>query len=318
MGFDETVSQITQIGLEWHKEVLLANTDLNSQYIDETIGDIGEELGPALIVSAGPSLYRQKILSRLGGFKDTLIATDGAYIQCLRAKLVPDFVISLDPHPTRMVRWFGDPDFAVNSEGDDYFERQDLDITFRENAARTNEENIELVNDNAWRTKFIVSTSCPRNVIERIWAAGGSLIWFVPLVDSPVAGSLTEQMCEMAQAKAMNTGGTVGTAAWVFAHSILKSQNIAVVGMDFGYPLGTPLEKTQSWHMLGGSSAMYPRKTGYWGESFTDPTYWWYLQNFLGLLKANTARIVNCSGEGLLCGNGVTCMELEDWLRSFS
>lgn len=317
MKFAELVNEISGIGLQWHRDTILRNTTENSEGIEKTIREIEPDARAALIVSAGPSLYRQNILKRIWGrFLGNVIATDGAYIQCLKAGIVPDYVITLDPHPTRMVRWFGDPDFAKNSEGDDYFERQDLDIAFRENAARANEQNIELVNEHAFRSKFIVCTTAPRNVVERLNAAGVVPYWFAPLVDNGPE-SLTKQMTEISGCPAINTGGTVGTAAWVFAHSILRSGQIAVVGMDFGYAMDTPFEQTQSYNMLKqyeNIAEFYPHFSGYWGEAYTDPTYWWYRENFLDLLNANKARVINCSGEGLLFGPHVGCMDLEQWL----
>ena len=321
MIFDETVASITQIGLSWHRETILRNSLRNAKHVQKTIRDIDPWPKPCLIVSAGPSLYRERILARVGEqyarSMDTgwqapflVVATDGAYIQCLKAGIRPDFVITLDPHPTRMVRWFGDPDFEENSKHDDYFSRQDLDVSFREDAQAENARNIELVD--ASPVPLVIATTAPQAVVSRTEAF--ARFWFSPLVDRPVQGSLTRIMCAATECPALNTGGTVGTAAWAFAHQILKSPDIAAVGMDFGYYADTPLDKTQSWHMLGGDPAMYPTRTGHWGAGFTDPTYAWYMQNFLDLLAAADARIVNCSGAGLLMGPRVDCMELEAWL----
>ena len=114
----------------------------------------------------------------------------------------------------------------------------------------------------------------------------------------------------------MNTGGTVGTAAWAFAHQILKSPDIAIVGADYGYYDDLPLERTQDWRMLGGDAAMFPEMDGIGGKCRTSPLYQWYAQNFLGLLATADARITNCSQHGILKGERVECMELEQWLAS--
>lgn len=311
MKFEDLVGRITDIGVEWHRKTILVNTEANVPHIGKTIRSVKHDRRPCLVVSAGPSLYRQKILERLHGYAGNIVATDGAYIQCLRHGILPDWVITLDPHPTRMVRWFGDPDFDKNMAGDDYFSRQDLDVTFREDQQKKNAENIALVDENM--TRLAISCTSPANLVARTQQF--DRYWFAPLVDDPEQDGLTRAMADLTGLPAMNTGGTVGTAAWVFAHQVLQSQDIAVVGMDFGYYLDTPLQQTQSWHMLGGDPVMYPKRMGHWGEHYTDATYAWYLGNFLDLLKASGAQVTNCSEAGLLTGGGVNCKRLEDWLN---
>jgi hypothetical protein len=318
MKFDELVAQITGRGREWHKDRIIENTRLNADDITRGIDWAGVSKVPHLIISAGPSLYSQNVLWRLKDSKHhrfKTICTDGSYVQCLRAGLYPDYCITLDPHPTRMVRWFGDPNLEENSRNDDYFTRQDLDIKFRENAIRTNAENIDLVDKMSMYTTFIIATTAPRNVVERL--RPHLCAWFVPLVDDPAKPGLTRTMLDIVKVPALNTGGTVGTAAWCFAHVVKQAPSIAVVGMDMGYQLSTPLSQTQSWNMLKAEpniEEFYPRENGFWGAAYTDPTYHWYRNNFLQLLKNNDARVMNCSGAGLLQGPGVLCCELEQWL----
>lgn len=317
MTFEELVASLPQRGLDWHRETILENSRRNAEKVIYTVRDLPRDIRPALIVSAGPSLYRQGIPSRLAALDHkaiTVIAADGAYIQCLKAGITPDFVVTLDPHPTRMVRWFGDPNYLENASHDDYFQRQDLDIAFRENAAQQNAENIRTVDQNP--VPLVICTTAPENVVARTHRH--PRFWFAPLVDSPAQDGLTRAICKATGCPALNTGGTVGTAAWNFAHSFLRSRNIATVGMDFGYYADTPLEQTQSWHMLGGDRQYYPASMGHWGAAFSDPTYTFYLRGLLDLLKAADARIVNCTGAGLLQGDRIDCTELETWLKSCS
>ena len=314
-SFERLVAELPERGLAWHRDTILANSIANAPHIVNTIRAVKTNPAPCLIVAAGPSLYRESIFPRIyNRFQGTIVATDSAYIQCLKAGIIPDYVVTLDPHPTRMVRWFGDPDLEKNMNGDDYFERQDLDVAFRINAKEENETNIGLVNRH--KVPLIICSTAPSNVVKR--TALHERYWFAPLVDDPeAADSITRKIVSATDLPALNTGGTVGTAAWVFAHSILKSLDIAVVGMDLAYYEDMPLDKTQSWHMLGGNAAMYPSFTNPNGQrSFTDPTYFWYRENFLGLLKSNAATVTNCTGTGLLDGEGVKWMGLEQWLRN--
>jgi hypothetical protein len=61
----------------------------------------------------------------------------------------------------------------------------------------------------------------------------------------------------------------------------------------------------------------YPHFTCPNGEEyFTDPTYWFYREGLLDLLKASGSKITNCTEAGLCFGEGITWMELEAWLES--
>lgn len=317
--FEELQSRIAEIGLRHHAETILENSRANAGHIRRTIRDVMPCVRPCLVVSAGPSLYREKILNRVfahlaeGASPLQLVVTDGAYIQCLKAGIVPDWVITIDPHPTRIVRWFGDPHWETRN--DDYFERQDLSLDFRKDSLGQNEANIKKVDLHP--VNLAIATSAPANVVER--TAAFDRYFFTPLVDKPVVGSLTRAISDITKAPALNTGGTVGTAAYTFAQCILRSKDIAVVGMDFGYPTGTPLDQTQEWNMLKAEENVhdfYPVRNGHWGAGFTSPTYEFYRQNFMDLLDGE--RVTNCSGGGLLVGDNVDCMELEEWLSASS
>jgi len=330
--FKEIAGQITSIGLNWHGEQIVENSRWNKQFIEKTIRDIpkpqGKKADCAIVVSAGPSLYKNNILARIKatGFQGSIIAIDGSYVRSLKAGLVPNYVLTLDPHPTRLVRWFGDPDFEKNMEGDDYFSRQDLDIAFRNNSIEENRRNIALVNEYGKGSKLIICSTAPRNVVERTRAVGFDAYWWAPLVDNPEnKDSLTRTIVRETGLPAMNTGGTVGTAAWVFALMALKIPRIAVVGMDLGYyKADTSYLQTQTYYSLRDRvgedkiqeyfpEITYPAT----GEKFyTDPTYYWYRSNLLDLLAASKSTLYNCTGGGTLVGDGVECLEIEDFCKN--
>ena len=320
-AFDRLVASIPALGVDWHRETILANSRANVPHIKRTLRDVSLRGADVIVVSAGPSLYKRNMLARIAALdarEQIIVAIDGSYVQCLRAGIAPHYVLTLDPHPTRIVRWFGDPDFAANSAGDDYFARQDLDEAFRAGAERQNAENIVLVDDHAAESCIVICSTAAANVVAR--TAAFARYWFAPLVDNPhVPGRLARQIAEITGLPALNTGGTVGTAAIMFAHQVLKARRIAVVGMDLGYAADMPLERTQSWNMLKGRpdvADLYPRvQHPQWGECYTDPTYRWYAQNLLALLKAGDFTITNCTEGGALYGTRVECMRLEEWAR---
>lgn len=310
--FDDLQSRIAQIGLEHHGKTILENARRNAPFITKTIREIGPDLRPALIISAGPSLYRQRILSRIRGFNGTIVASDGAYIQCLKAGIRPDWVVTIDPHPTRIVRWFGDPNYEEHH--DEYWETQDLDRAFRNNSTAENAENIKLVD--RFPAKLVICTTAPETVVSR--TAAMDRYFFTPIVDPPAVGSLTAQLVGITKTPALNTGGTVGTACVLFASTILGSQDVAIVGADLGYYADTPLQETQEWLLLKDEpniEELYPRVVGVGGvECYTSPTYFYYRQNLLDLLTANGDHLTNCSGHGILFGDSVTVKSIEEWM----
>jgi hypothetical protein len=326
-NFEKLSDEITSIGLNWHAKTIVENSKWNKKHISKTIKNVpmptGEKEKSAIVISAGPSLYKNNILSRIkaSGYKGSIIAIDGSYVRSIKADLDPDYVLTLDPHPTRLVRWFGDPDFEKNLEGDDYFSRQDLDIAFRTNSIDENRRNIALVDRRGKDKKLIICSTAPRNVVERTASVGFDAYWWAPLVDNPEKPeSLTRAIVRETKLPAMNTGGTVGTAAWVFALTVLKIPRIAVVGMDLGYyKADTSYLQTQTYYSLKDQVGeeniheyfpefVYPGT----GERFyIDPTYYWYRSNLLDLISASGSTVFNCTGGGTLTGDGVECIEIE-------
>ena len=258
------------------------------------------------------------------GYEGSIIAADGAYAACLRAGLIPDFVVTLDPHSTRLIRWFGDPHFERSLAKDDYFSRQDLDVDARKNAIKRNLDDFELINRHAPRTKAIVASSAPENVVARIAEAGFETYWFHPLVDDPTKpGSITRALYEIQPLPCISTGGTVGTAAWVFAMQILKPEVLAVAGMDLGYYADLKIEHTQTYYeLLTEVDGDVERVKDYFVHVefpltretfFTDPTYFWYRKNFLHLAKRAPMRTLNCTEAGTLFGENIDCVSLDEF-----
>ena len=87
----------------------------------------------AIILAAGPSLKRNNVAEQLlqSDYDGAIIATESSMLYCLRNGIIPHLVVTVDPHPKRIVRWFGDPQLTeADLKADDYFQRQDLDASF--------------------------------------------------------------------------------------------------------------------------------------------------------------------------------------------
>ena len=329
--FKALVDQITAIGFDWHSGWIIENSKRNKPFIDKSIRDLPRPTGPkaesAIVISAGPSLYKNDILARIkrSGFVGSIIAIDGSYLGCVKAGLKPDYVLTLDPHPTRVVRWFGDPEYEKNSDGDDYFKRQDLDVSFRNNSIQQNLKDIDLVDRQSSGVRLIICSTAPATVVARVRAARFESFWWAPLVDDPAKqDSLTRAIVRETGLPAMNTGGTVGTAAWVFASTVLNIPRVAAVGMDLGYyKEDTGYKLTQTYYSLLNRVGeehiheYFPEFTfPSTGERFyTDPTYYWYRGNLLDLVAASKTTLYNCTGGGTLFGEGIECLELEDFVN---
>lgn len=113
-AFDTVVADITDIGRRHHEAALTLNAERNAPLAEKTLADIprprGAKARRAVVVSAGPSLHRFDVLRRIreSGFDGSIVCIDGSLVKCLKNGVQPDYMVTLDPHPTRVVRWFGD------------------------------------------------------------------------------------------------------------------------------------------------------------------------------------------------------------------
>ncbi len=306
--------QMAEVTLQKTAVVGLRHAEANLPSIRRTIAELngaapkGREA--VIILSAGPSLHRRNTAARIAaaGFEGIVVATDGALGHCLRAELVPDFVVSVDPHPTRIVRWFGDPELELRP-ADDYFRRQDLDPHLLRDEADRNRELLALVDRHGPRVKAVLDTSV-------------AVYWWNPIYDDYDApDSLTRRLFELTKAPCLVTGGNTGAAAWVFATAVLGCREAALVGMDLSYHPSTPITHTQYYtelrDLLGEAvaEAYIHMENPHLGETwYTDPTYWWYRQAFLELAAQSPATTVNCTEGGILFGDSVRWSGLDAFL----
>ena len=313
-------------------EIGFRHAQENLPYIQRSILEVPKPApakGPsAIAMSAGPSLHRQFTIQRMmaHGYKGTVVVADGALGYCLRNGLVPDYVVTVDPHPTWIIRWFGDPDLATRPD-DDYFRRQDLDPAWNSRERERNEELIALVNEHGSKIKVIIATCVSPNVTRRCLQAKMPLYWWNPICDDyEEPGSHTQRLFNLTGMPCMVTGGNCGASAWIFAKAILERDPVGMVGMDLGYAPGTPLEKTQYYHEL---IKFYPEErleeayiqmhNPHLDETwFTDPTYYWYRQCFLQMVQQSGWTGYNCTEGGTLFGEGIEWIALDQFIKEQS
>jgi hypothetical protein len=285
----------------------------------------------ALVIAAGPSLHRQDTARQIkeGGFRGTLIATESAMAWCLRNDIVPHLVVTVDPHPDRIVRWFGDPalDEAALAR-DDYFARQDMDPKFRFNQLKVNRELLTLVDRHGPAMRIAVASSASQAVVRRCSQAGIPVHWWNPLFDDyDQPDSLSRSLRVLNGKPCINAGGNVGTACWVFAHAVLGKRKIGILGMDLSYYDETSYQETQYYNelreLLGeerlGEAFIHIENPYLNRRFFTDPAYYWYKTVFLEMAEqaaAGGVRTFNCTGGGILFGSGVQFVPFSEFVTA--
>ncbi|MBI4183313.1 MAG: hypothetical protein HY521_04880 [Proteobacteria bacterium] len=316
---------------ERHGEMALANARRNRGAIarGRSLAELrGAALGEgdsAIVVAAGPSVRRRDPIRAIrdSGFRGALVVTESALAYCLRNGVVPHLAVSLDPHATRIVRWFGDPRLTAESiSADDYFGRQDMDEAFA-NELKANREILSLLGRHGRDIRIALASSASEAVVERVLEAGMGVYWWNPMLDDPDApGSVTRELQRMNGLPCVNAGGNVGTACWMMAGEVLGKAHVAVTGMDFSYYDGTPYRNTQYYNeavaLVGEErlDSVYVRlfnpHLGAW--FYTDPAYYWYRQAFLELAVDSAVRTYNCTEGGILFGTGVEVVPLKEFL----
>lgn len=281
----------------------------------------------AIIIAAGPSLRRSDPAAKIKrtGYKGAIIATDSAMSYCLRNGIVPHLTVTLDPHATRIVRWFGDPTLtAEKAKKDDYYRRQDMDQAFMDEL-RANQEILEALDRHGQDIRIALSTSASATVVDRVLSVGMPIYWWNPMLDDlDLPDSKTRALYRMNRLPCVNAGGNVGTACWMMAHAVLGKRRVALTGIDFSYYDGTPYSSTQYYHeavALVGSENLdrlfiriYNPHLKAW--FYTDPAYMWYREAFLELAVDADCQTLNCTEGGILFGEHVDFVPLEAFLAS--
>ena len=140
-----------------------------------------------MIVSGGPSLRIVNHIKLIKKFEDKLIiiCSDGSLFS-FRERNYSDLVVSLDPHPTRIIRWFGDKNLNKNKiKKDNYFRSQDIDTKFKRELL-TNKKFLTLTKKYGKNLNVALCTSAPKNVVKRLIEIKSKIYWWNPFLDNPV------------------------------------------------------------------------------------------------------------------------------------
>lgn len=325
------VRKMPSLTKERHQDLVLDNAARNvsvaarGRSIKELRGvpiGVGDS---AVIVAAGPSVKRRdpaKFL-RDADYRGAVVCTDSAIYYLLRNGIVPDLVVTLDPHATRIVRWFGDPSLNAERVGaDDYYRRQDMDKAFADEL-RVNREILDLIDKHGSEMRIALCTSASQAVVDRVLESGMQVYWWNPMLDDPdEPKSVTAELMRQNGFPCINSGGNVGTASWMISGLVLGKQRIALTGMDFGYYDDTPYRNTQYYHeivdLVGEPELdqvfMHVHNPAVDAWFFTDPAYMWYREAMLELAADADWKTVNCTEGGILFGPDIGLEPLSEFL----
>tara|TARA_B100001248_G_C27390536_1_gene462132 strand:- start:1616 stop:2569 length:954 start_codon:yes stop_codon:yes gene_type:complete len=280
-----------------------------------------------IVIASGPSLRRNNQIKYLKKYRNFfyLVASDGALYYLLSNNIIPDLVVTLDPHPSRIVRWFGDTSLTKKKiTDDDYFRRQDLEIKFNKEI-KSNKKMIALFNKFSNRIKVAVCTSSSNAVIKRLLSTNAKIFWWNPyLDDTKKKNSLSKKIFKLNKLPLINTGGNVGSASWMIADQVFNSKKILLLGMDYSYYLNTPLRATQYYDAIDKITKSNKEKKKFYKtiynpfvkkSFYTDHVYLWYKKILLEMIENTSSITVNCSGAGILFGKKIQWTSLRNFCK---
>lgn len=330
---DEIARNLGRYTIERWQDFGLHNAEYNRRYLSQgqSIAALrNKEIGTgdaAIVFGAGPSIAVQQAAKQIreSNFDGAIVATDQGLKYCLPHGLVPDLVVNVDPRP-RMRRWFGFPRMSrAEIDAEDYYRVKDIDPFF-DVEVKTEDPMRDLIERYGPQMRIALPTVAYHTTVERVLEVGMDVYWWNPMYDDPdEPDSITRKLQAENRLPSINAGGNVGTACWMMAHAVLGKSAVAIIGMDFSVPDGTPIEQIPHYatcrNLMGdGDVGQLVRRihnphNDQW--YMTDPTYLWYRMAFMELASETDVRTVNCTEGGILFGDGIEFTSLSAFLSEF-
>ena len=325
------VNQMAQLTFDRVGQKSIDNINHNQENLKygQSIVKLKDKIGffkDSIIIAAGPSIKRMDPIAdiRKNKFNGKIVTSESGLYYCLKNNLIPDLVVTIDPHESRIVRWFGNPNLTDEElENDDYYRRQDMDEAFS-NEVKVNDDLIRLVDKSCKGVPIALSTASSKAVVDRVISVGMDIYWFNPMLDDPgIKNSHTMAAHLLNKLPCINCGGNVGAASWMILDEVLKAKRVALTGVDFSYYSDTSYVQTQYYN---DAVAIFGKdnlddffiniKNPYLNkEFFTDPAYLWYRNAFLELVKDGNCETYNCTNGGILFGDGISFIDLEEYIK---
>jgi len=249
----------------------------------------------AIVVGAGPSFKERRHVEILKKAKNhTIISTDRMLIPLLESDIIPDFVVSVDGHRKNIVPFYDS----------------------------------ELVNEELSTLGVMAVTVAP-NVVQRF---KGKKFFFTPMiddVDQPV--SLSSAISFMTRTSILSTGGNVGITC-VYLAFYLGYKNIILTGLDLGYTMETPIEKSEYYSIVKEvDPTMTPERykelyiiEGYNPDFkvkyYTDITWKSHIDDIVKqsrYMSRKGVNLINATEGGSIHGGAIKCMPLREAIQRY-
>jgi hypothetical protein len=283
---------------------------------DHKLWELPKLTGPALVVGAGPSVKANNHLQILDDWVSddihrrtllTIFSTDRMLTPlCKQTDLVPDYVVTVDGNAEKIHLFYDDPSVQA------------------------------AVSDK--RPKALLAGTVSPNVVTLCRKIGIPIYWFIALLDQfTLTNNITRLMYFMTsekvqkeadEATAVNCGGNAGSSSWALAN-YLNAPEIGLIGLDYGYLKGTPIEETAYYAALKDKAksvneifALYfnDHNPDFDLDCYSDIMFAHYKEAFLSMVElAHSLRpmkTVNCTEGGILHGSQIKGMKFIDWLNS--
>ncbi len=265
----------------------------------------------SIVIGGGPSLKTHDHLKMLkqSNFQGNIVCTDGILIDVLKAGITPELF----------------PNFYVVTidSMDEIYEHYDDAI----------------IDKYGTKINGIFSTTISPMVYARTKKSKITPYWIHTLFDydkgkssfNYISGAIIRAKNHVNGLPAIQTGGNVGTSAWVTSWSILRSTNVVLIGFDQGYSPDTPLEEIGYGHhkfptgMIIKPELLEKAYPVIYNPDFNcyvrqDPMFQYYcnaLKEFISRM-GNKVTTINATEGGGLFGNGIIPMKLYDFLKTVS
>jgi len=273
----------------------------------------------AIVIGGGPSLKKHNHLELLAksNFGGVIVCCDGSLSAALESGVTPDkfknyFVVTIDTQPHQK-QFYENP------------------ITKKFGKS----------------IKCILSTTVPLSTYQAVVDSNMDVYWVHALFDynkgkssfNYISGILSRSKYNSKGFPGIQTGGNVGTFAWVASWNILKCSEVCLIGMDHSYPVDNPSEKIDSKKI----GRIHPQFIEFIKESDKknsensdaiekafpltfnpifncysrqDPIFLYYSNALKGFIERtqNRVRTINATEGGVLFGNGIRCMKFKEYL----